>query len=100
MMRCISPGLAGKSKDCNLLHAGDRRQFPPPDAAFIMKLHHDAITDRNVITGYTNDQVQINQVVYREKYFDLVKQAREETKVEILDEALKSAVEATTENTE
>ncbi|MCB1960227.1 MAG: Mth938-like domain-containing protein [Rhodocyclaceae bacterium] len=31
-----------------------------------MKLHHDAITDRNVITGYTNDQVQINQVVYRE----------------------------------
>ena len=48
------------------------------------------------------DQVkdQIRQVVYREKYFDLVKQAREETKVEILDEALKSAVEATTENTE
>jgi len=43
---------------------------------------------------------QIRQAVYREKYFDLVKQAREETKVEILDEALKSAVEATTENTE
>ena len=43
---------------------------------------------------------QIRQAVYREKYFDLVKQAREETKVEILDEALKSAVEATTEKTE
>lgn len=48
------------------------------------------------------DQVkdQIRQVVYREKYFDLVKQAREETKVEILDAELKSAVEATTEKTE
>jgi len=43
---------------------------------------------------------QIRQAVYREKYFDLVKQAREETKVEILDAELKSAVEATSEETE
>lgn len=45
------------------------------------------------------DQVkdQIRQVVYREKYFELVKKAREETDVEILDADLKSAVEATTE---
>lgn len=48
------------------------------------------------------DQVkdQIRQVVFREKYFGLVKEAREETKVEILDEALKSAVEATTKEAE
>ena len=43
---------------------------------------------------------QIRQAVYREKYFDLAKQAREETKVEILDAELKSAVEATSEETE
>ena len=43
---------------------------------------------------------QIRQAVYSEKYFDLVKQAREETKVEILDAELKSAVEATSEETE
>ena len=43
---------------------------------------------------------QIRQAVYREKYFDLVKQAREETRVEILDAELKSAVEATSEETE
>ncbi|WP_075997469.1 peptidylprolyl isomerase [Salaquimonas pukyongi] len=48
------------------------------------------------------DQVkdQIRQVVYREKYFELVKKAREETDVEILDADLKSAVEATTETKE
>ena len=48
------------------------------------------------------DQVQdqIRQVVFREKYFDLIKAARSETEVEILDEELKAAVDATTEKTE
>ena len=48
------------------------------------------------------DQVkdQIRQAVFREKYFDLIKKARAETEVDILDAELKSAVDASTKETE
>ena len=29
-----------------------------------MKLHHDEITDRNVITGYADDHVVVNQITH------------------------------------
>ncbi len=54
----IAVNLASKTKDCNLLWpaiTGNSNNI----AAF-MKLHHDDITDRNVITGYAHDHVLIN----------------------------------------